>query len=162
MKGGSQCDPAALAGRIKLRCRYECKATDPCLWFCSHRVGHLFAAQRKKGVSRGQAQILTVKFAPFTSGNRRPSLFFNNTASYLIWFVLGSDFGSRGVCMIRQCPRGFSPGTPVPCPRSKNTHYSLKDLNLPFCARVGGEQTGDQDIAPPLGCLQEDIRRSSH
>lgn len=75
VKGGSQCDPAALAGRIKLRCRYECKATDPCLWFCSHRAGHLFAAQQKKGVSRGQAQILTVKFAPFTSGNRCPSLF---------------------------------------------------------------------------------------
>lgn len=87
VKWRSHCDPAALDRRIKLRCRYECKATDPCLWFSSHRVGHLFAAQQKNRVSGGHAQILTVKFTPFTSRNRRPTLFFNNTASYLIWFV---------------------------------------------------------------------------
>lgn len=58
VKWRSHCDPAALDRRIKLRCRYECKATDPCLWFSSHRVGHLFAAQQKNRVSGGHAQIL--------------------------------------------------------------------------------------------------------
>lgn len=79
-RGGSQFDPAALARRIKLCCRYECKTTDPCLWFFGHRVGHLFEAKRMKGVRGGQGEILTVKCMLFTSGNRRP-------ASYVIWFV---------------------------------------------------------------------------
>lgn len=74
--------------------------------------------------------------------------------------VLQSDFGSRGVCMIRRCPRGFSPGTAVPRPRSKNTHLRLKNFKLPGCARVGGEQSGDQDVVPPLGCLQEHTGKS--
>lgn len=34
---GSQCQPAALARRIKLCGRGECKAADPCLRFSSHR-----------------------------------------------------------------------------------------------------------------------------
>lgn len=121
--------------RIKLRCRYECKATDPCLWFSSHRVGHLFAAQQKNRVSGGHAQILTVKFTPFTSRNRRPTLFFNNTASYLIWFV--SSCALKCSCWHRfwglvlahvawfaGVHVGFHVGTQIHCQQFKNTHFS--------------------------------------